>query len=376
MRVHAVPLQRRVSPGQSARRALPPLAATSPLQRIAIHSIVHRPPRLQPKLTVGPADDAFEREADRVAEQVVRMPEPEVRVQPALQQANAPRVEVSGASGGTDAAVVRRRGESGGGATPVCDIPTECPASFCAPLRSRLVARAMRATLEPVLLTGIAAKVSPRVVGLWRQYLFGGSPPQDLSSSFGSDFTSSATTARTTDFLVGALEADLERNPPAFSGGATSVTVDLAPRIPDAIAEIGDPTKANVMDFSVIGEIPGNIAGGVGKTQTTCPVGAQPSPFDDERTAGGRAEVTRNPDGTLTVVPRIEYTVKDTIDLCPGNCGARLEQVATVPMSQFEATGISGDVPFVVNFPAPPRTVTARPPSPPPPPPSPTAPTP
>jgi hypothetical protein len=42
--------------------------------------------------------------------------------------------------------------------------------------------------------------------------------------------------------------------------------------------------------------------------------------------------------------------VKDTVDLCPGNCGSDAEQVATVPISWFEATGISGDVPFWVEF--------------------------
>ncbi len=52
--------------------------------------------------------------------------------------------------------------------------------------------------------------------------------------------------------------------------------------------------------------------------------------------------------------PSIVFTVKDTIDLCPADCGTSLEQIATVPISQFEATGISGDVPFTVEFPAPP----------------------
>jgi hypothetical protein len=115
------------------------------------------------------------------------------------------------------------------------------------------------------------------------------------------------------------------------------------------------------MDFNAIGEIPGNIAGGIGKTQLSCPAGARPSPFNDDRTAAGTAEVTRNLDGSLTVVPSITYTVQDTIDLCPGNCGAGLEQLATITLSRMEASGISGDVPFTVEFPAPPTTVTARP---------------
>ena len=37
------------------------------------------------------------------------------------------------------------------------------------------------------------------------------------------------------------------------------------------------------MDFTTVGSVPGNLAGGVGKTQTTCSVGATPSPADDAR---------------------------------------------------------------------------------------------
>ncbi len=40
-----------------------------------VREVLHGP-RLQPKLTAGAPDDAFEREADRVAEDVMRMPEP------------------------------------------------------------------------------------------------------------------------------------------------------------------------------------------------------------------------------------------------------------------------------------------------------------
>lgn len=108
------------------------------------------------------------------------------------------------------------------------------------------------------------------------------------------------------------------------------------------------------MNFDVIGEIPGNIAGGVGTTQLSCPVGAMPSPFNDSRQVLGKAIVTRDSVGKLTVFPMISYIVKDTIDLCPGNCGAAIEQLATVPMSMMEASGISGDIPFTVNFPSPP----------------------
>jgi hypothetical protein len=99
--------------------------------------------------------------------------------------------------------------------------------------------------------------------------------------------------------------------------------------------------------------IPGNLAGDIATDQVACPSGAKPSPFDDERKARGTVDVTRKSATEVVVTANITYTVKDTVDLCPGNCGATLEQVATAPLSQFEATGIAGDVPFTVEFPAP-----------------------
>jgi hypothetical protein len=214
------------------------------------------------------------------------------------------------------------------------------------------VAETIRAAEAPILLSGIAAAVNPRVVPLWSQYLFGGSAPQDLSSKFAGDFMVDSTTTAATAFLIAALQTDLQTSPPVFPAGSTTTVVPLASRIAPAIAELGDPGSANRMNFSTIGSIPGNIAGDIGKTQTTCPVGALSSPFDDDRSADGNAVVVQNPDGSLLVVPSITFTVKDTIDLCPGNCGAPKEQIATVPMSRMEATGISGDVPFTVTYPS------------------------
>lgn len=257
---------------------------------------------------------------------------------------------------GEPAGAIQRQEDDRGGVTAsasACGIPSECPATFCTPFLSTSLAIEARNSMAPVLLAGIATKVSPRVVFLWAQYLFGGSPPQDLSSQFGSDFTTSFTTLNTTTFLVNALMSSLTASPPVFPPGQTSVVLDIRGLIPAEIAQINNPGDPEVMDFNVIGEIPGNIAGGVGRTQLSCPVGAQPSPFDDAREASGTVIVTQQTNGTLLVQPNIEFTVADTIDLCPGNCGAALEQVATIPMSKMEASGIAGDVPFTVNFPSP-----------------------
>lgn len=241
-----------------------------------------------------------------------------------------------------------------------CGKPSECPEDFCVPFSSSLEAQAVRAASAPILLGGIAAKVSPRVVPLWNQYLFGGTSPIDVSSDFGSDFILSQTTESTTTFLNNELKAELEIHPPAFLPGQNIIEIDIPTTIPAAVAEINTPGSNHEMNFNAIGEIPGNIAGGIGTTQLSCPVGAKPSPFNDSRLVRGKALVVLNPDNSLTVFPFFNYTVKDTIDLCPGNCGASIEQIATIPMSRLEASGISGDVPFTVNFsslPVPPFTV-------------------
>lgn len=41
-----------------------------------------RGPRLQPKLTIGAPDDIYEQEAERVADEVMRLPEPGLQAAP------------------------------------------------------------------------------------------------------------------------------------------------------------------------------------------------------------------------------------------------------------------------------------------------------
>ena len=237
---------------------------------------------------------------------------------------------------------------------------TKCGPTFCQPFTSKRVAAAKLIWAGPLILAGIAKKVNTRVVPLWAAYLWGGSPPKNLTADFGKDFTASPTTTNTTKFLVGELRKDIEINQTALMGGAATVTIDFTPRLPAALAEIDDPAAPipPQMNFNIPADIAGNVAGGIGKDQTSFPIGAKPSPFNDSREAVIKATLTRNADGSLTVAPAIKYTVKDTIDLCPGDCGTSAEQVATVPLSRFEATGLSGDVPLIVKFDAPASELT------------------
>lgn len=228
----------------------------------------------------------------------------------------------------------------------------KCPKNFCNPFKDVSQAKTNLLLTAPVLLAGIAKVVSPRVVPLWKDYLFGGSSPKNLTSSFAADFTASKTTADTTAFIVSQLKIEIAANHKAILPGTGPATLDLTSRMPKTLAAIDNQKHPHAMDFNQIGEIAGNIAGGIGKDQLGNPIGATPSPFNDDRTAVITAELTRTATG-IHVKPGIVYTIHDTIDLCPGNCGAVTEQDATIPLSRFEATGLSGDVPFEIEFPAP-----------------------
>jgi hypothetical protein len=252
----------------------------------------------------------------------------------------------------TDAAAERQYGNTGAPKSQKCGRPSWCPPGFCDPYRSEKLAEYYRSKNAWWLMAGISLAVNSRVVPLWKEYLWGGSSVKDLTADFGKDFTNSPTTKKTTTFLNNELKNTLTASPPAVPLLGTKV-VDLATQIPKAIAALDDPLSTNQMNFNIPKDIPGNLAGGIGKDQLACPAGAKPSPFNDERHASGTAIVTRTSASELTVAPSINYLVKDTIDLCPGDCGTSAEQLATVPLSQFEATGIAGDVPFTVDFPAP-----------------------
>ncbi len=71
------------SPGLLQRRsAIPSPADANRHPQIAAVRQILRGSRLQAKLTVGAPDDVYEQEADRVADEVMRMPEPVVQAAP------------------------------------------------------------------------------------------------------------------------------------------------------------------------------------------------------------------------------------------------------------------------------------------------------
>ncbi len=226
-----------------------------------------------------------------------------------------------------------------------------CPPTFCQPFANVNIARAELLWARPVLLEGIKRKVDARVVPLWETYLNGGSPRRDdITASFGADFQAAGVTSSSAQYLVGALRRHLEQNPDSIPPGA-SRAVDFTTQLSSERHDLDRPKGPREMIF--LSGIPGNLAGGVGQDQLSNLIGAMASLQNDSRDATIRADLSTNPDGTITVTPSVRFTVMDTIDLCPGHCGGTPEQVATVPLSRFEATALTGDVPFVVEFDAP-----------------------
>ena len=174
----------------------------------------------------------------------------------------------------------------------MCATNPGCPAAFCAPLPSYAEAIAIRNLIKQPILAGIRVKVSSRVVDLWDDDLGwgvwagGDATVRDLSGRFGAEFTNSSTTVRTTAYLDGQLQAALTAGRPAVAPGDTT-TIDVPSRIPAAVAAINDPKSARQMNFNDPAEIPGNLAGGIGADEVSCPVGAHPSSQNDARLVRG-----------------------------------------------------------------------------------------
>lgn len=84
---------------------------------------------------------------------------------------------------------------------------------------------------------------------------------------------------------------------------------------------------------------PSNLAGGVGGSDYG----------DDLRFFDGALHCKRDGVYALQCRSKVKLRVFDSIDFCPGQCGSSSEQIVTIPMSRFEATGLAYDLPFEVS---------------------------
>jgi outer membrane protein OmpA-like peptidoglycan-associated protein len=278
---------------------------------------------------------------------------------------------------GPDAGGIDASAAGGEGCSTRCgDIPAACPPSFCCPFPLG-TATLIRDQLRVPFLAAIASQVTPAVVPVWLMWFNGGVGMQNFTGRYGADFATDPTTTSVAPLVAADVAAHLDATQlQALAATATpGAPVSLLPALP---ADYATTTSGHLerdrdpmqMDFTTIGSVPGNLAGGVGKTQTACRVGATPGAVDDSRTLTDvTATLVRNPNGSITVTPTLHFRVVDTVDLCPGNCGSDIgvinEQLATIPMSRLEASGVCGDVPFTVEFPVAQTAFAVPPPAPP-----------
>jgi outer membrane protein OmpA-like peptidoglycan-associated protein len=229
-----------------------------------------------------------------------------------------------------------------------CAHNADCSNEYCLPFPTRKEALDDRAAHSGFVLnriSGLNAHARP----LFDKFVFSPGPAGDISAQFEQDFSKDAVTLAMTKLLVHMLDEDFKIHPPSIPPRAASVDVDINAALTKVKT---DEVLDREMVFSDPFSVGGLIAGGVGKTQVSCKVGANTAGAqDDARQVQGTVNVIKNPDGTYLLTPALTFTVIDTLDFCPGNCGGILASVLTEPLSRWEASFISGDVPFTVKFP-------------------------
>jgi outer membrane protein OmpA-like peptidoglycan-associated protein len=232
------------------------------------------------------------------------------------------------------------------GREPPADVKAPIPGgsddegTFCVPYRTKENALRRRLELSVTELPLLAAFGSA-TQALYKQYLFGGADPQEIVDpgiiqAFAND---PATQRARLQFMT--LITEAIRKKQDIEDGTHAVEEFLPPGLQTELEKL----FAWRNPFT----IPGTLAGGIGKNQQ--PIGAKPSPvLDDSRIVRGSIIIETDDAGNRTAVIKPVVSVDDTLDFCPGNPGPLAAQPFTKPFSKCEASQVSGDVPFHLNF--------------------------
>ena len=238
---------------------------------------------------------------------------------------------------------------------------TDDESTFCKPYATKAKALRRRDELMVNAVLPLTATFGKAVGSLWAQYLFGGTPPREITDKSIIDaFATDETTVTARSFVMTRVFDALAKKPELEDG--THLMEELLP--------VGLQTDIEQkFNWSNPFSTPGNIAGGLGKDQVSSPIGARPSPINDSRVVRGSVVIATDAAGRRSATVKPVISVDDTIDLCPGDPGSLLEQNLTNPLSKCEASSVSGDVPYHLNFSMPPETRPIAPAKPDPPPP-------
>ncbi|MFN8375270.1 MAG: peptidoglycan-binding domain-containing protein [Anaerolineae bacterium] len=231
-------------------------------------------------------------------------------------------------------------------------IQRECAddAEFCTPYSSIEEALVVKETLGRLVVEYVSARISPEAGQLWQEYLsrrHGDSLSPKVfteGSAVGRSFVNSKTTQERQQELITLVKQAL---PGACRQVPTGTWADIPLESLLSSEQLNFP-----INFNQIHETPGNIAGGVGSSD------AGP----DTRRVSGSVSLKRDA-ATAGVIMKTNFLfhVQDAVDLCPGDCGAAIEQLATVPLSRLEATGVAYDVPFEVHYHGPSQEIPLEP---------------
>jgi len=213
--------------------------------------------------------------------------------------------------------------------------------TFCVPYRTKENALRRRLELSVTEVPLLSAAFGSATGALYSQYVFGGADPQEIVDpgiiqAFAGD---PATQRARLRFMAMITEAIRKKQD--VEDGAHAVEEFLPPGLQTDLEKLF--AWRNPLT------IPGTLAGGIGKNQQ--PIGAKPSPvLDDSRVVRGTVLIETDEAGNRTAVIKPVVSVDDTLDFCPGNPGPIPAQPFTKPFSKCEASQVSGDVPFHLNF--------------------------
>jgi hypothetical protein len=240
--------------------------------------------------------------------------------------------------------------------------PDPDPATYCRPFRSTRVAELDRDERGHLVHAAAVASAQghPVAFNLFMKYIWGGSNKVEDASAGAKAFTRSKTTEHVTKKLIEDALAMLwhdRENVFKEISQASQGQISL-PVTPFQRWAVDDMRTDYALYFCLL-NLPGIIAGGIGKAQTSAKnLGADTTAArNDFRDVTGHFDVDAVRHGAdefhITVIPHLHYYVVDTIDFCPGASGGWFAEWLTTSMSRWEASGISGDVTFDLEFEAP-----------------------
>jgi hypothetical protein len=217
------------------------------------------------------------------------------------------------------------------------------PANFCKPYGSGFQATVARLSLRASLLPFLRVTIGAGSARLWGEYLAGGVPStaRELESDneFLTKFQDAAESQDALKTVVDQLAQQVSAMPPPTLSSPDSPTTERLSDFPGMLGQNvpidwGADRRADRRNPLTL---PANAAGGISLSSV-----ATGSVLDSRSFSGDvKFAPTATAQGVLSnvrLVASLKLQVLEGLDLCPGDPGAPLEQLATVPLSRLEKT--------------------------------------